>query len=276
MKKVILLASVCVGLYASNDYVPFSEFSKNQKLKYNFVKVENIIEEKKVIQKPIIRAYKKETQKMVIKQREIRKPILTDSVMTKTPKKVPQKIMGHEDNISFSAQLIYSPITSNYSNSTSSDSRTTNLVQPEITVKYNKHTVKADYFTNESEFTSNKIDTTWAKLGYRYNYEAVNIGIDANYVDIDNNSNNIEEIFPSLGIDVKNVTDSIDFNYGASAGTNNNIDYSYEYFFNVDIKSSVSDAASLVVGYKNKTIKLTEDEEKYEFKGPYIGINTHF
>jgi outer membrane protease len=54
MKKIVLLTLICTSLFSVTEYVPFSEFSKNQKIKNNFIKIEQNNNYKVEEQKQII------------------------------------------------------------------------------------------------------------------------------------------------------------------------------------------------------------------------------
>jgi len=260
MIRGFLLLSIGAILYAGSEYVPLSEFSENQQIEHNFKKVE-IINNKKI------------EQVKQIKKIEIKKPIV---IQTKQEKeKVVQRTMYKQD-ILYSARLTYSPLSAEYSNSTISDSSKSNSIEPSGSVSFGKHKIEASYFNSENNFNSSNVETTLYKLAYKHKYKNVNIGLAANHLLIDSDTNKEKETFPSLEVDFKNSSEFIDLEYGASIGKNDSVDYSYEYFFNVNVKPSVNSDESLVIGYKNRTIQLKENDEKLEFTGPFIGINTKF
>ena len=115
-------------------------------------------------------------------------------------------------------------------------------------------------------------------MSYKYHYKNANIGFAVNHIAIDGNFIDGYETFPSLEVDFKNSLELIDFEYGGSAGKGNDVDYSYEYFFNVNIKPFDNSDESFVIGYKNRTLNLENgnDEYKIEFSGPFVGVNTKF
>ena len=284
MIRGFLLLSIGATLYASSEYIPFSKFTENQQIKHNFKKVEinnnQRIDEVKQIKKVSIRNYKKPTSTNIVKKTEIRKSI----VQKTTEPKIIQKDLKeknvvktrYEHDILYSARLTYSPLTTDYSTSTTDNTNKTNSIQPSGSLTYGNHKVEASYFKSENDFSTSNLDTSWYKLAYKYNYKNINIGAAANHLVVDTNSIEKKETFPSLEIDFKNNSEVIDFEYGASVGKNSNIDYSYEYFFNVNVKPSKNSNQSLVVGYKNRTVQFEKNNEKLEFTGPFIGINTKF
>ena len=170
--------------------------------------------------------------------------------------------------------MTYSPLTADYSSSLGSSSDKSNSIEPSGFISFGDHKIEASYFKSENEFSSINTETTWYKLSYKYNYENVNIGLGVNHINFDRIVNEKKEIFPSFEVDFKNSSGLMDLEYGASLGKNENIDYAYEYFINLNIKPYDNSNQSLVLGYKNRTIE--ENDEKIEFTGPFIGINTVF
>lgn len=265
MIRGFLLLSIGASLFASSDYVPFSKFSKDKQIEYNFVKVEKNTNEK-------VQTVKE------IKKTEIKKPITRNNVKTVEKNIKPTLIeeTKYKQNILYSAKLTYSPLNIDHSTSTTSSSSKSNSFEPSATLNYGDHKLEGSYFKSESDASIASIDTTWYKLAYKYNYKNASAGIAANYLVIDKASSEEKEIFPSLEVDFKNTSDFLELQYGASLGKNSNIDYVYEYFLNVDIKPTIDSSSSVVVGYKNKTVQFEENDEKFEFTGPYIGINSKF
>lgn len=321
MKKTIFLLLISTGLFASSEgYVPFSDFSNNQKLEYNFEKVDKIESFKKVYKKvekikeikvpevtkrivekditkdidTIKKVIKEETPKIKIEKKElpkkeIVKPIsvkkIQKTIITNTPKidikkstpkvSLKNKIKKSKEDLTLSLEVVYSPLSVSYSKASTNESNKSNSFEPKAELSYGKHKASAKYFKSENSFSTTNLETTWYKLGYKYNYKNANIGIDANHLVVEQNSNEKKESFPSLEVDFKNSVENIDLSYGASLGKNDNVD-SYEYFVNVGIKPISTDNTSLLVGYKNRTVKIEESDEKLEFKGPFIGVNTSF
>lgn len=269
MFRSLLLLSIGATLYANSDYVPFSKFTQSEQIEHNFKKVEVNNTKNIEIAKPIVpRVTKKVKTNDVVKE----KILHTNKNQIKKQKHTKKTV--YKQDILYSARLTYSPLTANYSSSLLDTSDTSNSVEPSGSVSFGNHKIEANYFKSENEFSSNKAETTWYKLAYKYNYENVNIGFGANHVSIDRNNNDIKETFPSLEIDFKNSSGLLDLEYGASLGKNKNIDYSYEYFINLNIKPYENSNLALVLGYKNRTIE--KDNEKIEFTTPLIGINTVF
>jgi hypothetical protein len=154
-------------------------------------------------------------------------------------------------------------------------SNDTNGFVPEVELEINNHKIVAEYFKAENNFVGSDMETTIYKLGYRYKYLNANIGSDINYLELEGlTASTDEEIYPSFEIDFNHKIDNIDLSYGFGIGKNNNIEYAYDYFFNAGIKPYALSDASLVAGYKNRTVK--EDDTKVEFKGPYIGVRSTF
>ena len=305
MIRWFLLLSIGASLHASSDYVPFSKFSQSQQIKYNFKKVEvNNIQKKEEVKK--IENYYNQTPSNTIKEIEIVKPIdervqevETINVIQKeqlleiekieqaTEKEiVKQEVVQktrYKQDILYSARLTYSPLSADYSDSLTSDSNKSNLIEPSGSVSIDNHKIEASYFKSDNDFFNNEnLDTSWYKLGYKYNYQNVNVGLAANHINFDGNLLNGHDTFPSLEIDFKNTFASMDFEYGGAVGVGDQVEYSYEYFFNVNIKPSVNSDESFVFGYKNRTLELKVDadnnaiDHKLEFTGPFIGINTAF
>ena len=312
MKKAILFCILAIVLNASDDYIPLSKISDDKKLEYNFVTLDNtIIEAKDLDTKaitddgyssiPVVEEIKykapeikKTKENKQIINNEIKQKVLIEKIEPETIKQ--NVILKDEINISnikkeqilvntkddetqsnskfkFSAQITYSPITTTISGSGISLSNKTNGFVPEIQLQKGNHKAVAEYFKVENDFLGANVETTIYKLGYRYVYENANVGVDANYAVFDDGTSD-EEFYPSLEIDFSHNIDNIELSYGAGIGKNNNIDYAYDYFFNAGIKPYALSEASLVAGYKNRTIK--DNDSKLEFKGPYIGVKSSF
>lgn len=282
MIRGFLLLSIGASLFASSDYVPFSKFSKEKQVEYNFVKVEKKsnekIQEVKKIKKTQIRNYKKPNEANLIKKTQLRKPVIQDTIKPKTNniKSAQLEATKYKQNILYTAKLTYSPLNVEHSTTTTSSTNKSNSFEPSASINYGNHKLEGSYFKSESDASVADIDTTWYKLAYKYNYKNASAGIAANHLIIDKTVSQKKETFPSLEIDFKNSSEYLALQYGASIGKNSNIDYAYEYFFNVDIKPSIDSSASVVVGYKNRTVQFENNDEKFEFTGPYLGINTKF
>jgi len=273
--------------------VPFSKFSKSDQIKYNFNKIEvdysKKIEKVKQIKKGLVRNYKEATIPKIIKKTPLAQEVKEFSESKIIQKeKIDEKqkavqIIRYKRDILYSARLTYSPLNTDYSDSLTSDTNKSNLIEPSGSVSFGNHKIEASYFKSDNDFFNNEnIDTSWYKLGYKYNYENVNIGLSANHISFDGNLLDGYDTFPSFEIDFKNTSDYVDFEYGGSVGLGDQVNYSYEYFFNVNIKPSVNSDESFVIGYKNRTLELKVDadnnaiDHKLEFTGPFIGINTVF
>jgi len=281
MNKVLLLTcTLSIGLLASSDYIPFSEFSKEQKVEYKFetLKKEVITPKKtQVVKKQSV--YKKPVENIVIKKEEI---------LQNSPKLVENKIiekkqyLNHKKDknpmvLNFRLNGIVSSLTSEYSNSSSKSSKKKAVFEPTFEVSSSKHTLGASYLKVDNDFTSTKLETTWYKVFYKYKYHNANLALIANHLTLDKTASETSELFPSFGIDFANNVDILDLSYGATVGKGSDIDYSYEYFFNIGLKPYDFNKASFVLGYKNRTVKVTNNsDDKIEFRGPFIGINSTF
>lgn len=288
MIRSFLLLSIGAALYASSDYIPFSKFSQNEQIEYNFRKAEinnsERIDEVRQIKKVPIRNYKKPTATNITRKIEIRKPIKQESkkateiteskVIEKKQKEKTLKKTRYKQDILYSARLSFSPLTADYSSSLGNTSDKSNSIEPSGSVSFGDHKIEANYFKSENDFSSTNVETTWYKLAYKHKYRNANIGMGINHLSIDSTLSDEKEIFPSVEVDLKNTSELMDVEYGASVGKNDNIDYAYEYFINLNIKPKENSNQALVVGYKSRTIE--RNDEKFEFNGPFIGINTKF
>jgi len=280
MKKVLLLscaATVC--LFAGSDYVPFSKFSKEQKVEYKFetLKKKVVVPKKTpIVKKEIV--YKKPVENIVVKKEEI----LQETTSIKKATMVNNKHLIHKKEaeplvFNFRLNPTISSLTSEYSSSSSKASKRKTVFEPTFEVSTSNHTIGANYLKVDNDFSSTKLETTWYKLFYKYKYHNTNLALIANHLTLDKTTSEISEIFPSFGIDFANNVDILDLSYGASVGKGSDIDYSYEYFFNIGVKPYNFDKASFVLGYKNRTVKVdNQADEKIEFRGPFIGINSTF
>ncbi len=316
MKKAILLGLVTSSFLFANDYLPLSKISKDKKLEYNFITLDNtiiqaseintkssitsdgyetvqeadIVIPQKVEEKVQVKVKKKIAQKVIvepeIKQEKIKPkktelPKQSNLILKDEVKLNPEKTnVQLQRDLFFTAKITFSPVTADLSGFGTSLSDKSNVFIPEARIDINDHSFTAEYFTSKNEFSG--INTTtietqiqWFKGGYRYNIDNLSIGADLNYAVLDVNSEeDYNELYPSLEIDMNHNIDNISLNYGAGFGKNNNIDYSYDYFLNVGIKPYALSEASLVAGYKNRTIK--DEDTKLEFSGPYLGVSSTF
>jgi hypothetical protein len=297
MKKIVLLASICAGLYASNEYVPFSEFSQNQKIKYNFEKVENIIKKEQVVKKPIIRNYKKATESNIIKKIEIRTEIKQKEEMVKEYKnenilkneiKVNESSFGN--NFSITPKLTYSYIKHDgYVSGKVGLVDYKNLLSPEVSIEYNNHILKLEGMRTNAYFKKVLIGggdlstkTSWYKLNYLYKYQNAKIGLAYNIYNtrwngILNNqyfSAQEKQKFASLELHLKNEENKIQAEYGLSYGKNSEVDYAYEYYLNLGYKIFNDDRLIISAGYKDRSIET--GSLKFEYKGPTISLTSTF
>ena len=280
MIRVFLLLSIGATLYANSDYVPFSKFSKSDQVKYNFNKIEVDYSKKIEIRKPIVQEVTKiKETNLVVEKEQIQQALDEKQLQNETSKSNTIQKTRYNKDILYSARLTYSPLSTKLDDLEKDNST---FFEPSGAVSFGNHRIEANYFKSENGFFSNllNIETIWYKLAYKHNYKNVNFGLAFNHLIFDTDLFSKEkETFPSFEIDFKNSLDYIDFEYGGSVGIGNNIDYSYEYFFNVNIKPSMHSNESFVVGYKNRTFNIKNiinDELKVEFAGPFIGVNVNF
>lgn len=311
MKKSILLSLAATFFLFADDYVPLSKITQDKQLEYNFITLDNtVIQASDVETQSTVYedGYESVENIPVVKPQEVQiinKPKIQEVVKPQVVKEIPNKdklILNDEvkytpkkaelitndmnktdvqlkKDVFFTAALTYSPITAEISDSSVSLSNKSNVFIPEGQVQINKHKFVAEYFKSENDFagptTSVNVDTQWFKSGYRYNIENANVGADINYIKMESDLNTTEdEVFPSVEIDFSHNVDIVEFTYGAGIGTNSNIDYAYDYFLDVGIKPTQFSEASLIAGYKNRTFK--DQDAKYEFSGPYIGVKSTF
>ncbi|QKF77249.1 hypothetical protein [Arcobacter defluvii] len=303
MKKIIIISSLVLYLFASDDYVPLSNLSQEKKVEYNFInkkteintagnneyeKIENInkndniqtfkdeiIEEKQELSKPINNEFVREYKK--------------DNIL-KDEKKVSQS--NFSKDFSITPKLTYSFLkTDIYGTNKVSVLDETNEVIPEISFKYKNHILKADFMDSKAYFNNvlligSDLETTtkWNKLYYLYNFKNANLGIAYNKFDLDWKVikynvvlSNTEE-FPTLEFHMKNEDDKLQVEYGVSYGKNHNIDYVYEYYVNLGYKLLNNDALILSAGYKNRTLDFEDDINgyKFQYKGPILTLGATF
>lgn len=297
MKKAVLLGLLTSSFLFSDDYLPLSELSKDKQYEYNFITLGNTVIDAKEVNTqstPIPDGYKsvdkivqevpKEENTIIVeevkKTNEIKLPKQNDLILKDEVKLTPNKEVELQRDVFFSAQLTFSPITTDLSGSGMSLSSKSNTIIPEIKLDIKDSSIVAEYFTSEDKFSgvnTGVINTKlqWFKLGYRYNIDDLSIGADMNYVTLDvNETEDYNELYPSLELEFNHDIENIELSYGAGYGKNNNIDYSYDYFLSAGIKPYALSEASLVAGYKNRTIK--DSDTKLEFSGPFIGVNSTF
>ena len=303
MKKTIIFSCLAIFLYAQDDYVPLSELSNAKKLEYNFV------DKKKKIETPKIEEYKttkiEESEYETVtslKEEEIKEQIIeNDENIEKVEQlKEEKKIVNKEfvedyknDNIlqdvkknketnkkdfSITPKLSYFYVNTELTDSNNSIiSDKTSEVLPEISLLFRDHTIKAELLKSSAEDkdTNLKLDTSWYKISYLYEYSNVNIGLAYNQLKFKEYTNGTDkEVFPSIEFHLENQDDRLIAQYGISLGSNNNIDYAYEYYLNLGYKLIKNDGLILSAGYKNKTIE--DDTTTIEYKGPTISISGNF
>lgn len=300
MKKSILLTFLATSLFANGDYLPLSKITEKQKLEYNFITLDNNIQAQEVntkstIQKDEIVPEKEIPQKIsndlntnkIIKKDEL---ILKDEVKIEPKKailventnyvKEEELNLDEKETTTFTAQVAFSPITSEISGSGISLSDDSNTFIPQVEIGIDKHKIVAEYFQIKNSFSGTSFDSTIAKLGYRYAFDNLNIGGDVNYskLELTLQGNDIyqEEVYPSFEMDFNQNIENIQLTYGAGLGRGDDIKYYLNYFINAGIKPYALSDASFVVGYKARTLKYDEENIKVDFKGPYIGVKSSF
>lgn len=279
MIRGFLLLSIGASLFASSDYVPFSKFSKDKQIEYNFVKVEKNTNEKVQTAKEI-------------KKTEIKKPISQNitnienrEIITEYQKEnILNENIKDKDNF-FDKDFSITPRLSYMYLSSSIDGENidkTNEVIPEISVQYMKHTLKVDYLEaniRKDLATSDfKLDTKWLRIAYLYKLYNSNIGLGFNNIKYKNNyllDTKDKQSFPTLEVHLKNTKDKLVLDYGGFYGRNgDDIKSAYEYYLSLGYKIFNNDNLILNFGYKNRTVE--HDDNKLEYTGPTIGISTTF
>lgn len=300
MKKSILLTFLATSLFANGDYLPLSKITEKQKLEYNFITLDNNIQAQEVntkstIQKDEIVPSGEIPQKIstdlntnkIIKKDEL---ILKDEVKIETKKpilventnyvKEEELNLDEKETTTFTAQVAFSPITSEISGSGISLSDDSNAFIPQVEIGIDKHRIVAEYFQVKNNYVGISFDNTIAKLGYRYALDNLNIGGDVNYskleLSLEGDDFYQEDFYPSFEMDYNQNIENIQLTYGVGVGAGDDIKYSLNYFINAGIKPYALSDASLVVGYKARTLKYDEDNIKLDFKGPYIGVKSSF
>ena len=302
MKKTIVFSCLSLFLYAQDDYVPLSGLSDAKKIEYNFVETKKKVQS---IDKEEYKALKIEDNKYEtvseIKEVEIKEDIIENNKNIEKIEELKEnkniinnnlvkeyknsnilqdskKTENNLNNIQFSAQVIYSPLSANASSSITNQSKKSNVIVPQIEFKINEHKLNAEYFYVKNKFLSGDFETTLYKFGYKYNYLNANLGLNLNYLEVDSNVFLTgEELYPSIEMDFFYNIENIKLAYGLGVGTGSDVNYSIDYFLSAEIKPySLSDAA-FVAGYINKTIQFDDDFDlKIEYKGPYIGVRSVF
>ncbi|WP_122892896.1 hypothetical protein [Arcobacter peruensis] len=294
MIRGFLLLSIGASLFASSDYVPFSKFSKEKQVEYNFIKIEKNSNEKipevKKIKKTQIRNYKKANEANLIKKSQIRKQISQNTANIKNSEAIKEykkenilndntKITNNTfiKDIKITPKLSYMHVSSSIEDE---DTDKTHEIIPEISFTYKNHTLKADYFNvNRKLLNSFNYDTDWYRLIYLHKIENLNVGLGFNSLKLELSllgiSDKNSEKFPTFEFHMKNNRDRFLVEYGGFYGKNSDeIKSAYEYYLNLGYKIFNNDNLIFNLGYKNRTVDY--DNTKLEFKGPTVGISTSF
>lgn len=301
MKKIIIVSSLTLTLFASDGYVPLSNLSNEQKQEYNFINKSNLINLEKNNTYEKVENIQKEEEIQTFEEEieEVKKePITTDKEFVKEYKK--QNILKDEkkENSTFFAKdfsvtpkISYSYLTVDgyYPHKVKPEDRK-NIVIPELLIRYKNHILKYEQIRVNTYFEKVIIDdndfdmkTSWRKLAYLYQYnENMNFGLAYNFYKSDMNVyyNGFtipfkeREKFASAEVNFKNQDNNLIAEYGVSYGKSNEIDYSYEYYLTLGYKLLDNDKLIFNAGYKNKTINI--DDLKFKYEGPVIGISSTF
>lgn len=301
MKKIIIVSSLTLTLFASDGYVPLSNLSNEQKQEYNFINKNSVINLDKNNTYEKVENIQKEEEIQTFEEEieEVKKePITTDKEFVKEYKK--QNILKDEkkENSTFFAKdfsvtpkISYSYLTVDgyYPHKVKPEDRK-NIVIPELLIRYKNHILKYEQIRVNTYFEKVIIDdndfdmkTSWRKLAYLYQYnENMNFGLAYNFYKSDMNVyyNGFtipfkeREKFASAEVNFKNQDNNLIAEYGVSYGKNNEIDYSYEYYLTLGYKLLDNDKLIFNAGYKNKTINI--DDLKFKYEGPVIGISSTF
>ena len=301
MKKIIIVSSLTLTLFASDGYVPLSNLSNEQKQEYNFINKNSVINLEKNNTYEKVENIQKEEEIQTFEEEieEVKKePITTDKEFVKEYKK--QNILKDEkkENSTFFAKdfsvtpkISYSYLTVDgyYPHKVKPEDRK-NIVIPELLIRYKNHILKYEQIRVNTYFEKVIIDdndfdmkTSWRKLAYLYQYnENMNFGLAYNFYKSDMNVyyNGFtipfkeREKFASAEVNFKNQDNNLIAEYGVSYGKNNEIDYSYEYYLTLGYKLLDNDKLIFNAGYKNKTINI--DDLKFKYEGPVIGISSTF
>lgn len=301
MKKIIIVSSLTLTLFASDGYVPLSNLSNEQKQEYNFINKNSVINLDKNNTYEKVENIQKEEEIQTFEEEieEVKKePITTDKEFVKEYKK--QNILKDEkkENSTFFAKdfsvtpkISYSYLTVDgyYPHKVKPEDRK-NIVIPELLIRYKNNILKYEQIRVNTYFEKVIIDdndfdmkTSWRKLAYLYQYnENMNFGLAYNFYKSDMNVyyNGFtipfkeREKFASAEVNFKNQDNNLIAEYGVSYGKNNEIDYSYEYYLTLGYKLLDNDKLIFNAGYKNKTINI--DDLKFKYEGPVIGISSTF
>lgn len=299
MKKIIIVSTLVLNLFASDDYLPLSNLSQEQKEEYNFINKSNITEEKNSLEK---NNYKKiiskdkelETQTKIEekKSENIDKDFVKEykkENILKDERKVSSSSFDKDFSITPKISYSYLNVDGYYPNKVRPEDRK-NVLIPELAIKYKNHILKYEELRVKTYFekviiggTDFDMKTSWQKLAYLYQYnENMNFGLAYNVYKSDMNADYFgtiipfkeRENFPSMELNFKNEENSLFAETGLSYGKNHEIDYTYEYYLTLGYKIFDNDSLVFNAGYKNKTITI--DDLRFKYEGPIIGVSSTF
>ena len=310
MKKAIVFCCLSSFAFANNDYIPLSEMSQSDKIKNNFVKKEskpqkdeaayapvgeinkvqkvekipNIkdipnIEEIEEIQNINVESKNIETNTKTI-DKEFVKDFKKDNILQDTKK---DSIAFNRSDFSVTPKISYMHVTLS---DEKEEIGKTHLILPEIAFRYKNHILKADYMGVDIRYNNFllgndlKVDTDWYRIAYLYNYLNANIGIGYNDYRIKGSilgfTSQDSAKFPTLEVHFKNTENQLQVEYGGFYGKNDSdVKNAYEYYLSLGYKVFNNDNLIVNAGYKNRTIE-SDEGDKYEYKGPILGISSTF
>lgn len=302
MKKIIIVSSLTLTLFASDGYVPLSNLSNEQKQEYNFINKNSVINLEKNNTYEKVENIQKEEEIQTFEEEieEVKKePITTDKEFVKEYKK--QNILKDEkkENSTFFAKdfsvtpkISYMHVTTNVDDT---NVEKTHEVVPEILFTYKNHNLKFDYIDSNVKKSdlSNinvqdfKLDTKWYRFAYLYSLYNADIGMAYNYLKLDGSYLNTldnqsyeakNQKFATIEAHLKNSEDNFLVEYGGFYGKNDTyVKNAYEYYLTLGYRVFNNDNLIFNAGYKNRTVDLDgDDNRKIEYKGPVIGISSTF
>lgn len=270
MKKIIIISSLVLYLFASDDYVPLSNLSQEKKVEYNFINKKTEInaagnneyekiEEKQELSKPINNEFVKEYKK--------------DNIL-KDERKVYQS--NFNKDFSITPKILYMNISTDIEKQSVEK---THEVVPEILFTYKNHNLKFDYLNVDLKYQNIlELDTKWYRLAYLYSFYNANIGLAYNYLDINYGLLGINakdnQKFATFEAHLKNSKDNFIVEYGGFYGKNDDIKNAYEYYLTLGYKIFSNDNLIFNAGYKNRIVE--NSDIKIEYKGPIVGISSKF
>ena len=302
MKKIIIVSSLVLHLFASDDYVPLSNLSDKQKEEYNFINKNSVLDIEKNNNYEKIENIQKEEEIQTFQEEieEVKKePIVTDKEFVKEYKK--QNILKDEKKESTSSfskdfsvtpKISYMHVTTNVEDE---NIEKTHEVVPEILFTYKNHNLKFDYLgsnvkksdLSDINIQNFELETKWYRFAYLYSLYNADIGIAYNYLKLDGQYFNItdnqlykaeNQKFPTIEAHLKNSEDNFLVEYGGFYGKNDSdVKNAYEYYLTLGYRVFNNDNLIINAGYKNRTVDLEDDDNgKIEYKGPVIGISSTF